>query len=270
MEPILLTSNDYHVIGPEDFGAPGLIARESIGSFADVLAFGSLVAVHDSTFEAHSGIGHHPHRGMERLFYILEGTVDHDDSLNQIQGHMATGDLGILTEGERGMLHSEWNNTDGPGRCYIFVYPTDPTPETASFDAIRDVDCPREQVAPGVVTKWIVTRQTTKLHGDFRELGDTTLETGSAFTMKLEETEPGLIFVVDGHVIVLTDDGDTVAATGDTVLIPPEPHARAVHIEAAEPTRLLHAITGLRYGLHVREFPRHEHLNELVKQHANR
>ena len=25
---------------------------------------------------------------------------------------LPTGDLGILTEGERGMLHSEWNNTD--------------------------------------------------------------------------------------------------------------------------------------------------------------
>ncbi|CAN5158865.1 hypothetical protein BH20ACT9_BH20ACT9_11470 [soil metagenome] len=147
--PLHLTPDGYHVIGPDDFGLPGLWARESVGPWGPVQAIGPLVTVHDSRFDPHKGIGHHPHRGMERLFCILEGSVDHDDALNHITGHMGTGDLGVLTEGRRGMIHSEWNHGDGPARAYILVYPTDPMPPTASFDAVRHAEAPRAYPARG-------------------------------------------------------------------------------------------------------------------------
>lgn len=268
MEPVLLRASDNHIIGPEVFGVPGLIARESIGSGADVLAFGALVAVHDSTFEPRSGIGHHPHQGMERLFYILKGAVHHDDSLNSITGDMAEGDLGILTEGERGMLHSESNDTDGETRCYILVYPTDPTPETASFAAIRDADATREQIAPGVTAKLVVERDNDLLNGDIRELVDATLEEGARYVLPLRETEPGLIFVVAGAVRVEIDGASTEAAEGETVLLGPEPQAREATIEALQASRVLHVITGLRYGLHVREFPKNAQLETMVRRAA--
>ena len=41
-----------------------------------------------SVIDAGLGIGHHPHRFNERLFYIERGQLDHDDALNDIQGHM--------------------------------------------------------------------------------------------------------------------------------------------------------------------------------------
>lgn len=249
--PLLRTPDDYHVIRPEDFGAPGLSARESVGPFVDIQALGTLVTVHDSRFEANRGIGHHPHRGLERLFYILEGTVDHDDTLNGITGHMGTGDLGILTEGYRGMVHSEWNNSAGPGRAYIFVYPTDPTPPTAAFDAIRDEEARRWNPADGVVAKHVVTRRSERLNGDFRELTDTAAEAGAAYSVTFDADEAGLLFVVDGAVeLTVEGGGGPIDVPGEhTLLLPPVPEVRTAKVRATENARVLNAVTGYGFGL---------------------
>ncbi len=247
-----LTPGDYHVIRAEDFGSPGLTARESIGPAASVQALGPLVTVHDSTFDPRTGIGHHPHRGMERLFYILEGAVDHDDARNHITGHMGTGDLGILTEGRRGMLHSEWNNTDGGTRCYIMVYPTDPLPETASFDAIRDDEARRVPVGAGVVTKQVVERGDDRLHGDVREFADSSLDAGAALDVRLGRDESALVFVVEGALDVEGADGSAAtAALGreHTVAVAPAPQARSLLLKAREHSRVLHAVMGPGLGL---------------------
>jgi redox-sensitive bicupin YhaK (pirin superfamily) len=73
-----------------------------------IQASGPLIIVHDSIIDAGMGIGHHPHRFNERLFYIEEGQLDHDDALNGITGHMDPGDVGQFTEGIRGMLGLTW------------------------------------------------------------------------------------------------------------------------------------------------------------------
>lgn len=248
---IHLAPDDYHVIGPEDFGAPGLWARESVGPFASVQALGTLVTVHDSRFDPGEGIGHHPHQRMERLFYILEGGVDHDDSLNDIQGHMATGDLGILTEGRRGMVHSERNHEDDVAtRAYILVYPTDPTPPTASFDAIRDQEVARTETDVGVRVKAVVDGGDERLHGDLRRFLDVELDEGARLELDLDRDEAGLLFVVDGSVTVETD-GTTLERAGQdhTVLMPPFDHARAVQVTAQRAGRVLHAVTGRGAGL---------------------
>jgi redox-sensitive bicupin YhaK (pirin superfamily) len=248
--PLHLTPDDYHVLDAADFGAEGLTARESVGPFVAVEAIGPLVTVHDSTFAPHSGIGHHPHQRMERLFYILDGAVDHDDALNDISGHMGTGDLGILTEGRRGMIHSEWNNTDVTARCYILVYPTDPLPPTASFTAIRDGETHRSQPADGVVTKHVVARDDYRLHGDVRVVDDSLIEPGAHLQVELGARESGLLFVVDGEVQVDFGDGiELHVAAEHTVLVPPAAEARAAHLEAHGPTRLLQVVTGPGYGL---------------------
>jgi redox-sensitive bicupin YhaK (pirin superfamily) len=248
--PLHRTPDDYHVIRPEDFGAPGLWAREAVGPFVDVQALGTLVTVHDSRFEAGCGIGHHPHQRMERLFYILEGTVDHDDALNHITGHMGAGDLGVLTEGRRGMIHSEWNHGDGPARAYIFVYPNDPLEPAASFDAIRDGEAPRRTPAPGVETKGVVERGSGRLHGDFRALGDSALAAEATLEMRLQAGEAGLCFVVAGGVDIDEDHGARAALGLDhTLLIPPAPTPRTLRVTGREPSRVLHAVTGEGYGL---------------------
>jgi redox-sensitive bicupin YhaK (pirin superfamily) len=166
---------------------------------------------------------------------------------------MATGDLGILTEGRRGMLHSEWNHeTEAATRAYILVYPTDPTPATASFDAIRDAEAPRVEPAPGVVTKQVVAGGSARLHGDLREFADSALDEAATAEVHLETDEAALVFVVEGTVDLhgaATDLATTHVARDHTVLVAPAPGGRALTLTARQPSRVLHAITGPGYGL---------------------
>ncbi len=223
----------------------GLEARESVGPDRQVRSLGAVLTIHDSRFEPHRGIGHHPHQGMERLFYVLSGTVDHDDALNGITGHMGTGDLGILTEGRRGMIHSEENRSDGTARVYIFVYPNEPLNPSASFDAVRDADTPRECPGDGVETKRVLTRGDDRINGDFRELSDTTLQPGAALSWQVGSGEAGVVFVVDGSVVVeLSGDHAREAAADHTLLLPPREVGRGLAITARERSCVLTAVAG--------------------------
>jgi Pirin len=150
---LVLRPEDHVVLGEAEFGMPGLVAVEAIGSFAAIQASGPLITVHDSTIAARLGIGHHPYRYNERLFYIEQGQLDHDDALNHITGHMDTGDVGQFTEGRPGMVHSEWNHGEVDTRAYILVYSTDPIPDQTAFNVLRDADAARYERAPGVHTK---------------------------------------------------------------------------------------------------------------------
>ncbi len=240
----VLTPDDYKVLDEDDFGVPGLIAHEVIGPYVRVQALGSLIMVHDGRFEPRHGIGHHPHRFNERLFYILEGEVDHDDALNGIQGHMGTGDMGRLTEGRFGMIHKEWNNTDGPGRAFILVYSTDPTPPRASFELLADADAPRYEEAGGVRTKELVG-PTVKfpVHGDVRLFTDSEIDAGGELRLETSEGEAGMLFTLDGELEV---DG-TSLGNEHAMLLPPN-SARSVTARAPQGARAIRVVTGPGHG----------------------
>lgn len=247
-DAIILQPSDYAVLDQDDFGVPGLVAHEWVGPFVQVQAVGPLIMVHDGIFDPHMGIGHHPHRYNERLFYIMEGAVDHDDALNGITGHMGTGDLGKLTEGIRGMFHQEWNNTDGRARAFILVYGTEPVPPRASFAALRDAEAPRYEPASGVLTKEMVgPKSSLRPHGDIRLFTDDALEAGTELRADLGEGEGGLVFAVDGKVSV---DGETLEAEAMT-LFAPGPQ-RTVMIASPGGARVLRTVFGPGHGLVLR------------------
>jgi redox-sensitive bicupin YhaK (pirin superfamily) len=246
---IVLKPSDYAVLDEDDFGVPGLVAHEWVGPFVDVQAVGPLIMVHDGVFDPHKGIGHHPHRFNERLFYILEGAVDHDDALNGITGHMGTGDLGQLTEGARGMLHQEWNNTDGRARAFILVYGTEPIPPRAAFAALRDPEAPRYESAPGVRTKELVGPGAgLQLHGDVRLFTDDSLEPGSELRLDLGEDEGGLLFILQGEVAL---EGESLPSEA-MALFPPASEEREVTVASPSGARVLRAVYGSGQGLVVR------------------
>lgn len=245
-ELVVLSPKDYATLDEDDFGVPGLVATEVIGPFVRTQAIGPLIMVHEGVFEARRGIGHHPHRFNERLFYILEGAVDHDDALNGITGHMGTGDLGRLTEGQRGMVHREWNNTDGRARAFILVYSTDPTPARASFEALRDGDAPRYEEALGVKTKELVgPRSPLHVYGDIRLFADSDVEEGAEMELALGEGEGALFAPIEGAVAV---DGGRRLGREDRALIPPG-GPRSLRVRALTPARLVRVIFGPGHGL---------------------
>jgi redox-sensitive bicupin YhaK (pirin superfamily) len=243
---LILSENDYATLGERDFGTPGLLARESIGPFVEVQASGPLIMVHDARVEARMGIGHHPHRLNERLFYILAGALDHDDALNGITGHMGAGDIARLTEGVTGMWHREWNDTDEETRAFILVYQTDPIPPRASFAALRDPEAPRYEEAPGVHTKELVgPRSPLEVNGDIRLYTDSTFDAESRLEMQLAPDEGGMIVPLEGTFVVRK----MKAEAPQQILISPADDPRSLPIAAADGGRLLRVVHGRGDGL---------------------
>jgi len=251
MHTKVLSPDDYVVLGESDFGSPGLTATEIIGPFVPLQASGPLIMVHDAIVEANFGIGHHPHRYNERLFYILVGSLSHDDALNRITGVMNAGDVARLTEGETGMLHKEWNDTAERTRAFILVYETSPVPEQASFAALRDADAPRYEEAPGVTTKELVgPRADLPVNGDIRFFADAHLAAGSELAVELAEGEGALLYPLEGE--LTTGDGAEFRP-GNTLLFPPADGLRRIVVSARTDARLLRVVHGPGRGLVISE-----------------
>jgi quercetin 2,3-dioxygenase len=60
-----------------------------------------------------AGFPWHPHRGMETVTYMMEGRVEHGDSMGN-SGVLGTGDLQWMTAGS-GIIHQEMPKSDGGG-----------------------------------------------------------------------------------------------------------------------------------------------------------
>jgi redox-sensitive bicupin YhaK (pirin superfamily) len=64
------------------------------------------------------GFPWHPHRGIETITYVLEGQVEHSDSLGN-SGNLGPGSVQWMTAGS-GILHQEMPSGDAQGRMHGF------------------------------------------------------------------------------------------------------------------------------------------------------
>lgn len=64
------------------------------------------------------GFPWHPHRGIETITYVLEGTVEHSDSLGNT-GSLGAGDVQWMTAGS-GILHQEMPHGNAAGQMHGF------------------------------------------------------------------------------------------------------------------------------------------------------
>src|SRR5262245_44640634 len=85
-------------------------------SFADYydpaqMGFRSLRVINEDRVAPSTGFGAYPHRDMEIITYVLDGTLQHRDSMGN-GAAIRPGELQRITAG-RGMLHSEFNPSAG-------------------------------------------------------------------------------------------------------------------------------------------------------------
>ena len=91
----------------------------SFGNFFDPdhMGFRSLRVINDDVVEPGEGFGEHPHRDAEIFSYVIDGELEHKDSMGNGRVIKA-GDLQYISAGH-GVLHSEFNPS--PDRSVHFL-----------------------------------------------------------------------------------------------------------------------------------------------------
>jgi hypothetical protein len=93
------------------------------------MGFSALRVINEDFIDAGQGFGEHPHKDMEILTYVLEGTVEHQDSMgNKEQIH--AGEFQIMSAGT-GVTHSEYN---GSAHKKLHLYQIWITPEKKGIE----------------------------------------------------------------------------------------------------------------------------------------
>jgi quercetin 2,3-dioxygenase len=113
----------FHITEPQyAFEGAGVLLRRSIAprqsnEYDPFLLFDHF-AFNDPVEGPIRGFPMHPHRGIETVTYMLEGSVNHRDSLGNA-GQIGAGDVQWMTSG-RGILHEEMPRRSESGNIYGF------------------------------------------------------------------------------------------------------------------------------------------------------
>lgn len=98
----MLKPNEIHTIPLQQ--SEGRAVRLVLDT-RDLQANDPFVILADDTF-AHNTFADHPHKGIQTVTYVLDGSLTHYDSKTGTGGRLSEGDFQIMTAG-RGIIHNE-------------------------------------------------------------------------------------------------------------------------------------------------------------------
>lgn len=191
-------------------------------SFADYydpahMGFRALRVINEDRVEAGAGFPTHPHRDMEIVSYVLEGALEHKDSLGT-GSVIRPGDVQRMSAGT-GVTHSEYNHSPREGVRFlqIWIVPRarglQPGYEQKTFgeerrNALRLVASPDGQ--QGSVT----VAQDVRLWATVLDEGREVVHEPGAYAHGWIQVATGSV-EVNGHRL---GQGDGAAVTGETAL----------------------------------------------------
>lgn len=162
------------------------------------------------------GFPTHPHRGMETVTYMLEGRVDHRDSMGNA-GSINAGDLQWMTAGS-GIVHSEMpkpvNGRMGGFQLWVNLPRSQKMMDPRYQEIARDqvpVVSPAEGVSVRVIAGSVdgVVGPVRNIVADPEYL-DISLEPGTSFSHPVKPGYTAFAYVIGGEGIFGTGEGKVV------------------------------------------------------------
>jgi redox-sensitive bicupin YhaK (pirin superfamily) len=153
-----------------------------------------------------AGFPWHPHRGIETITYVLEGLVEHGDSMGN-SGVIGAGDVQWMTAGS-GIVHQEMPRKSPTGTMWGFQFWANlPATQKMMDPRYRDVkasDIPEVTLDSGARIK-IVSGMVHGIQGPVRdiviepEMLDVTVPPATEFRHPVQEGHTAIAYVLDGE-----------------------------------------------------------------------
>ena len=196
----------FHPAGKRGHANHGWLDAHHSFSFASwydpaKMHFGALRVLNDDIVDGGQGFGRHPHDNMEIITIVLDGALEHKDSMGHTQ-QIVPGEVQVMSAG-KGITHSEYNpNPDKKvNLLQTWIFPdkknVQPRYDQRSFPAderinkLQAVVSPIDTEDPGL-----------KIHQS-AWIYRTTLEKGKSLSHALHSKVHGAyIFLIDGEVTV--------------------------------------------------------------------
>ncbi len=203
-------------------------------SFADYhdpahMGFGPLRVINEDRVASGQGFGTHGHRDMEIISYVLEGSLEHKDSMGN-GSVMTYGDVQRMSAGS-GVLHSEYNPSRDAGVHFlqIWIEPSlrgiEPGYEQTRFDPADKRGRLRLVASPDGADGSVTIHQDARLHAGLFDGEESAL-------LPIGPGRRAYVHVARGSVTV---NGEPLAA-GDALRIEDE---REVHINDGHAAEVL-------------------------------
>lgn len=179
------------------------------------------------------GFPWHPHRGIETITYILDGNVEHQDSMGN-GGVISAGDVQWMTAGG-GILHQEMPKGDRKGQMWGFQLwanlPAKNKMMNSRYQEIKDKTIPHVKTPEGALIR-VICGEAAGAKGPVQGLSidpeflDVSLPADKTFTHPVKPGRTAFAYVIEGEVyfdqertnsfsedtMVLFSEGDIVTA----------------------------------------------------------
>jgi redox-sensitive bicupin YhaK (pirin superfamily) len=180
-----------------------------------------------------AGFPWHPHRGIETITYVLEGLVEHGDSMGNT-GVIGAGDVQWMTAGS-GIIHQEMPKTSPTGTMWGFQFwanlPAAHKMMTPRYQDIKAADIPEVTVEHGVRIK-IIAGEVAGVRGPVRdividpEMLDITVPAGTTFRHTISAGHTAFAYLLsgtgsfdDGGILCEPETALLYEHTGDTLQV---------------------------------------------------
>lgn len=153
-----------------------------------------------------AGFPWHPHRGIETITYVLEGLVEHGDSMGN-KGAIGAGDVQWMTAGS-GIIHQEMPQLSPTGTMWGFQFwanlPADQKMMAPRYRDVKAADIPEVTLESGVTVK-VIAGEVAGVKGPVGdiviepEMLDISVPAGTIFSHLLPSGHTAFAYVLSGE-----------------------------------------------------------------------